>query len=116
MSVKDVAGRYFTCVHNHDADQLSRLFADDGWLRPPPPVKEQLQGVEAIRKFYSDLFSDIPDLSIDPDYQLFADGNVCVALFSSTTHGVHRHRGVIDVFTVNDRDELIEMVAYSRFT
>jgi hypothetical protein len=115
VTVRDVAIQYFSCVHAHDADKLSQLFAEDGWLRPPPPVKEELHGRAEIRAFYSEMFVDIPDLAIDPDYDLFVDGNVCVALFSSTTHGQHRHRGVIDVFTANERDELTEMVAYSRF-
>ena len=76
-------------------------------------MKEQLQGREAIREFYAGLFAAIPDLSIDPDYQLIVEGNVCVARFSSWTSGRH-NTGVIDIFTVNERDELLEMTAYSR--
>ena len=36
MSVREVAVEYFRCIHSHDADGVSRLFAADGWLRPPP--------------------------------------------------------------------------------
>jgi ketosteroid isomerase-like protein len=113
MSVRDVAARYFACVDAHDADGLSRLFAEDGWLRPPPPIKKEMQGRDAIREFYAELFRTNPTLRIDPDFQLIADGDVCAARFSSWTHGRHVH-GVIDIFTVNDRDELVEMIAYSR--
>jgi ketosteroid isomerase-like protein len=115
VSVRDVAIQYFSCVHAHDADGLSRLFAEDGWVRPPPPIKEQRQGRPAIREFYAELFASVPDLRIDPDYQLIVDGDVCVARFSSWTHGRH-NQGVIDIFTVNERDELVEMVAYSRLS
>src|SRR5215467_1653533 len=98
MSVREVAAQYFACVDGHDAEGLSLVFAPDGWLRPPPPVKEELQGRDAIRTFYSELFLSIPDLRIDPDYQLIVDGDVCVARFSSWTNGRH-NTGVIDIFT-----------------
>jgi hypothetical protein len=113
MSVQDVAARYFACVTAHDAEGLSRLFAEDGWLRPPPPVTSELQGRDAIREFYGQLFVTHPDIRIDPDYRLYADGDSCVARFSSWMEGRHV-TGVIDIFTVNDRDELVEMIAYSR--
>lgn len=114
MGVRDVACRYFEYVDSHDAEGLSKLFAEDGWLRPPPPVREQLQGPERIRRFYSELFTTgAPDLRIDPEYELIVDGSVCVARFSSWTHG-RQNRHVIDIFRVNDRDELVEMTAYSR--
>jgi hypothetical protein len=116
MSVRDVAKQYFTCVDGHDAEGLSRLFAEDGWLRPPPPVRKELQGREAIRQFYSDLFSSAPDLRIEPDYDLVVEENVCVARFSSLVRGHHNNRTVIDIFTVNERDELVEMIAYSRLS
>lgn len=113
MNVRDVAVEYFASVNAHDAERLSRLFAEDGWLRPPPPVKDELQGREAIREFYSHLFASHPDLSIDPDYTLIADGDVCVARFSSRSGGRHVH-GVIDIFTVDAKGDLTEMTAYSR--
>jgi hypothetical protein len=114
VSVRDVAKQYFSCVDEHDAEGLSRLFAEDGWLRPPPPVKGVFQGREAIRNFYSDLFISAPDLRIDPDYDLVVQENVCVARFSSLVRGRRNDRTVIDIFTVNDRDEIVEMIAYSR--
>ena len=77
MSVRDVAMAYFSCVHAHDADGLSRLFAEDGWLRPPPPIKEQRQGRPAIQEFYAELFASVPDLRIDSGYQLIVDERVC---------------------------------------
>lgn len=61
MGVRDVAVRYFECIHAHDANGLSLLFAEGGWLRPPPPIKDELQGREAICRFYSQLFASIPD-------------------------------------------------------
>ena len=113
MSIRDIANQYFACVHAHDAEGLGSLFAEDGWLRPPPPITESVQGPEAIRSFYARLFESVPDLRIDPGYQLIVDGNVCVARFSSWAGGRH-NTGVIDVFTANERGELIEMTAYAR--
>jgi hypothetical protein len=113
LSVRDLAARYFSYVDGHDAVGLSQLFAEDGWLRPPPPVREELQGREAIRTFYEQLFVRSPDIAIEPDFRLIVDGYRCAAQFVSTAAGKRRD-GVLDVFTANDRDELVEMVAYSR--
>jgi ketosteroid isomerase-like protein len=113
MSAGDVAVQYFSCVDAHDAERLSHLFAEDALLRPPPPIRQELRGRAAIQGFYAGLFTRAPDIRIDPDYQLVVDGNVCVARFSSWV-GERHNQGVIDFFTVNDRDELVEMTAYRR--
>ena len=112
MGVREVAERYFACVSAHDAEGLANLFAEDGWLRPPPPVTDHVQGRTAIRAFYQQLFEWVPDVSIER-YQLIVDGNTCAAPFSSWING-ELNPNVIDVFTVNDRDELVEMIAYTR--
>ena len=76
MSARGFAERYLQCLNAHDAEAISDLFSEDAWLRPPPPPGGELHGREAIRAFYSEVFTVHPDVAVD-HYTLIGDGSVC---------------------------------------
>ncbi len=88
-SVLDVVERHMDAEDRHDVDGAVNTFTDDCYYFVAP-LRARLDGKEAIRGWYRDLFTAFPDLSTSDDrfYRLEADGEPFV-IHQATMEGTH---------------------------
>ena len=110
MTAKTTAEEYVAGVRARDPGRVAAVFAEDGCFRPPPPELREFRGREAIRGYYEEFLTRV-EPTVHADYVL--EGDRCVVTLD-VDYPSGRRSETIDVFTVNDRDEVVDMVAYRR--
>ena len=86
-SVRDVADRYFACMHGRDLDALLALFADHATMILPDGT--EIHGVTVLREMYRGLFAMTPPAPAPVAFIVGLDG-VAVEIKTSLPDGTTR--------------------------
>jgi ketosteroid isomerase-like protein len=75
--------------HARDAAGCAAFYAEDGVMVDPMTDNKPIQGHEAIRRYYADMWEDTPDVRLDGLHAAFDEHGMCwMWRFSGTgAHG-----------------------------
>lgn len=102
---------YIKALCNHDLDVIRELYADDARLEDPVG-SEPISGIDAIIGFYETAFSSGISARLDGAVRLTEDCAAFPFVVELNPGNGEMQLDVIDVFTFNSDDKIVDMKAF----